>query len=52
MLSVKDGFEMGIDPEIIKHPANCKLVLHKENQSKHRHSSITLEELKERIKHW
>jgi hypothetical protein len=52
MLSVKDGFEMGINPEIIKHPANCKLVLHKENQRKHRRSSITFEELKERIKHW
>ena len=52
MLSVKDGFEMGIDPEIIKHPANCRLILHKDNQRKNRRSSITIDELIERIKHW
>jgi hypothetical protein len=52
MVSVRTGFELGIDPEIIKHPANCKIMLHRENQSKNKSSSITIEELLERIKHW
>jgi hypothetical protein len=52
MLSVKEGFELGVDPSIIKHPANCKIMLHKENQNKNKNSSITLNELMERIKNW
>ena len=31
---VKDGFINNIDCKIISHPANCKLVLHKDNQKK------------------
>jgi len=52
MVSVRTGFELGIDPEIIKHPANCKLMLHRQNQSKREKNSITINELLERIKHW
>lgn len=52
MYSVMDGFKNNIDPSIISHPANCKLMIHPENSSKHDKSSITLEELKERIKIW
>lgn len=52
MLSVKEGYQKGIDPEIISHPANCRLMIHTENQKKNRKSSITLEELLERIKNW
>jgi len=52
MVSVRTGFELGIDPEIIKHPANCKLMLHRQNQSKNQKSSIRVEELIERIKNW
>jgi hypothetical protein len=52
MLSVREGFELGIDPEIIKHPANCQFLLHKQNQSKREKSSITIEELLVRIKNW
>lgn len=52
MLSVKEGFDLGIDPEIIKHPANCNLILHRQNQKKREKSSITIEELLERIKNW
>ena len=48
--SISDGFKNNIDPRIISHPANCRLISHKENQRKHSNSSITLEELKERIK--
>jgi hypothetical protein len=52
MLSVRTGFDLGIDPEIIKHPANCKIMLHKKNQSKRAKNSITIEELLERIRNW
>ena len=52
MYSVYDGFINNIDPKIISHPANCKLMQHTENSSKHNKSSITLEELLDRIKEW
>lgn len=52
MVSVRTGFDLGIDPEIIKHPANCKLMLHRQNQSKREKNSITLEELLKRIENW
>ena len=52
MYSVMEGFINNVDPGIISHPANCKLMLQPENSSKHVKSSITLEELKERIKIW
>lgn len=49
MLSVREGFELGIDPKIISHPANCRLMKHTDNISKNRKSIITLEELLEKI---
>ena len=52
IISVKFGFENGIDPEIIAHPANCRLMRHTSNQKKNVDSDITLEELKERIEQW
>ena len=52
MLSVKDWFINGIDPAVISHPANCDLVLHRANQRKRSDSSITVEELLDRIKKW
>jgi hypothetical protein len=52
MYSVRDGFINKIDPEIIKHPANCKLMIHTENNKKNYNSSITIDVLKERIKNW
>lgn len=52
MVSVKTGFELGIDPNVIKHPANCKLMRHRENQNKNSKSSITVADLLERINHW
>lgn len=52
MVSVRSGFELGIDPEIIKHPANCKLMLHRDNQRKGLKSSISVQELLEKIKNW
>jgi hypothetical protein len=50
--SVKDGFINKIDVKIISHPANCKLMIHSENSSKNFNSTITLEELKKRIREW
>lgn len=52
MLSVNEGFRLKIDPYLISHPANCSLMPHSKNSSKHDGSSITLEELKERINAW
>jgi hypothetical protein len=52
MLSVREGFELGIDPQVIKHPANCELMPHRHNQKKKNKSSITLEELLKRISNW
>lgn len=47
MLSVKDGFERGIDPKIISHPANCRLMIHTDNISKNKKS---IKDLLDRIK--
>lgn len=52
MLSVREGYEKNISPEIIAHPANCQLLVHNENVSKSKKSSISLEELRERIQNW
>lgn len=52
MYSVKMGFDNNINPYIIKHPANCKLMKHNENNSKKTNSSITYDELLKRIEEW
>jgi hypothetical protein len=52
MLSVRYGFDNSIDPLIISHLANCKLLVHSDNVSKGIKSTITLEELLIRIKNW
>lgn len=52
MVSVKYGFVNNISADYIKHPANCKLLIHNENVSKGSKISITYEELLERIKLW
>lgn len=50
MLSVNEGFRLGIDPFLLAHPANCELMIHNENISKNNKSSLTLEDLLIRIK--
>ena len=50
MISVREGFELGIDPSLISHPANCRLIKHTDNISKNKKSILTLDELIERIK--
>lgn len=52
MLSVNEGYKLGIDPHFLSHPANCKLMIHTENISKNKKSSITKEELIQRINNW
>jgi len=49
---VRDGFINKVDPDIIKHPANCCLMKHTDNNLKNYTSSITLEELIDRINNW
>ena len=50
MYSITDGWLNDVPVELIRHPANCSLVPHKENQSKHKRSTISLNELHQRIK--
>lgn len=52
LLSRRYGFDNGINPAIIAHPANCEIVLHSENVKRANgdDNQITLEELKNRIK--
>lgn len=52
MFSVKDGFINKIDPKIISHPANCRLILQRKNSSKWKRSCITIDELISRIEDW
>ena len=52
MLSVKEGFELGIDPKLLAHPANCRLMIHSENNIKNTKCSIAYDELLERIKNF
>ena len=52
IVSVKYGFENKIDPEIISHPANCRLLVHNENVSKGEDCGITIEQLKQKIIEW
>lgn len=50
LFSIHDGFKEKISYQILSHPANCRLVLHTDNQHKNRKSIITLEELLKRIR--
>lgn len=52
MVSVRYGFDNNIASEIIRHPANCMLMQHNKNSSKHSKCSILLDELLTRIKEW
>jgi len=49
LYSITDGWINKVPPNIIRHPANCALIPHKQNQSKYRKSVISLEELHLRI---
>jgi hypothetical protein len=54
LYNVVDGFKNKVDPKLLAHPANCRIMLHNGpngNNSKKK-STITLEKLLERIKNW
>jgi hypothetical protein len=52
MLSICDGWRNNIPAEIISHPANCHLLLATDNFKKNAGSSITYDQLLERIEKW
>jgi len=52
IVSVRFGFDNAVSPEIISHPANCKLMVQSRNSSKHSGCDISLEELVVRIEEW
>ena len=55
MLGRKNGFNLGVFPEIIRHPANCQIISHSDNIKKSKtdnDSVINLDELFDRIKNW
>ena len=52
LFSVSEGFKYNIDPDIISHPLNCKLVRHLDNQHKGMNSEINIDELIYKIRTW
>jgi hypothetical protein len=58
MYGRKSGFDNGVFPEILRHPANCQIIQHGDNVSKNfkkkecRDSIITVDQLFERILTW
>lgn len=49
IISVNFGYKEMINPLLLSHPANCKLMKHTENSSKHTKCDITLVDLINRI---
>lgn len=52
LYSVSQAYKDNINPLIISHPANCRLIQHSENISKNYRCSVTIQELLEKIKNW
>ena len=52
MFSVDEGYKQCVDPYLISHPANCKLMKHEDNFKKLTKCSITLDELLDRVDKW
>jgi len=52
IISVSYGFANKIDPKIISHPANCQIVIHKDNKLKSSKCGMMVDELLEKIKLW
>lgn len=51
-LSIRDGFKLGVDPELMNHPANCRFLIHSDNARKSGRSEISVDELKLLIHNW
>ena len=52
IFSINEAFKEHIDPYYISHPANCKLLVHSDNSSKHTKCGITKEELFLKVREW
>jgi hypothetical protein len=52
LISVSYGFKNSIDPKILSHPANCRIMIHLENKRKHAKCELTLNELLAKIANW
>lgn len=52
IISISFGFANNIDPSIISHPANCRIVLHSENKKKSSKCDLTVNQLLEKIAIW
>jgi hypothetical protein len=50
--SVNEGFKNNVNPKIISHPANCRLMIHTDNISKNKKSDILMEDLLKKIEDW
>ena len=52
LLSVADGYRLGVPASLMRHPANCQLLLHAANKAKAHKSTLSLDELRERVVEW
>lgn len=52
IISISYGFDNNIDPSIIAHPANCRIMTHSDNKAKHTKCDLSLEGLIEKIDKW
>ena len=52
IFSKSDGFRYSVDPALVAHPANLRIISGSANSSKNFRSEISLEVLLERIKEW
>jgi len=52
MLSISYGWKHTIPPKVLRHPANCCLMLYKDNCQKGWRSSINYAGLEDRIRAW
>lgn len=52
IISISFGFENNIDPKLISHPANCKLMQQKMNSSKHKKCDLNINDLVIKINNW
>jgi hypothetical protein len=52
IISVRYGFDNNMDPFLLSHPANCKLMRHRDNFSKFTDCGMSIEQLKEKISIW
>lgn len=52
LLSIKFGKDNNIDPKIMAHPANCQIILQRDNMKKLSKCHHSLDELLQKIKEW